>query len=183
MDDSRIIELYFIRDEAAVNESRLKYGAYCYAVADNILRSREDSEECVSDTWLSAWNSIPPARPRRLSVFFGRITRNLAIDRYRRSHAARRGDGDVPLCLDELSECVGEDSPIENRVALKLVLDSFLRGLSEANRCVFLYRYWYCMPVAEIARRRGVSEGAVKMSLQRTRERLREYLDREGIGV
>ena len=106
MRDSEITELYWRRDEAAITQSKLKYGAYCRAIAVNILGSPEDADECVSDTWLSAWNSIPPARPARLSAFLGRITRNRAIDQYRRDRAVKRAGGELPLCLDELGECI-----------------------------------------------------------------------------
>lgn len=183
MDDGRIVMLFWQRSETAVSESQSKYGSYCQSIADNILRSEQDAEECVNDTWLGAWNSIPPKKPNRLSVFFGRITRNLAIDRYRKKHALKNGGGEYPLCLDEIGECIGEDHPIEDRYELKCLLDSFLEELPEKNRNVFLLRYWYCTPVMKIALMYGMTEGAVKMRLKRTRSKLKEYLIQEGIGV
>ena len=183
MEDDNIIELYWQRDESAIRESEMKYGGYCSSIADNILHSAEDTEECVSDTWFRAWNTMPPDRPSRLALFFGRITRNLAIDRYRRGRSQKYGGGQTALCLEELAECIGESSPIEDRLTLRELLNRFLGALPEKNRDVFLLRYWYMMPVKEIAVRKALSEGAVKMILQRVREKLRDCLEKEGIGV
>ena len=126
---------------------------------------------------------MPPDRPSRLALFFDRITRNLAIDRYRRGRSQKYGGGQTALCLEELAECIGESSPIEDRLTLRELLNSFLGALPEKNRDVFLLRYWYMMPVKEIAVRKALSEGAVKMILQRVREKLRDCLEKEGIGV
>lgn len=183
MEDNKIIELYWQRDETAIKECQAKYGPYCGRIANNILCSPEDTEECVNDTWLRAWNAIPPEKPRRLYVFLGRITRNLAIDKYRKDNAKKYGGGQAALCLDELSECIGEGSPIEDRVALKDLLNTFLRDLPEKNRNIFLLRYWYLMPIAEIARRYDLSEGAVKMILQRIRQKQKVYFEKEGVGI
>lgn len=183
MKDDQIVELYWQRDENAVRESRVKYEAYCGTIAYNILHSKEDSEECVNDTWLRAWNNIPPEKPGRLAAFFGKITRNLAIDKYRRSRSRKYGGGQIALCLDELEECIGEEQPIEDRVALRELINEFLTELTDKNRDIFLFRYWYIMSVSEISRRYGISEGAVKMILQRTRSKLKGYLEREGAGI
>lgn len=183
MEDSHIIDLYWQRDEQAIKESQRKYGGYCSTIAGNILHSAEDTEECVNDTWLRAWNIIPPEKPNRLAVFLGRITRNLAIDRFRSDTSKKRGGGQMALCLDELAECIGEDSPIEDRLALREGLNRFLRELPDKNRTVFLLRYWYMMPVSEIAKRYDLSEGAVKMLLQRIRNKLKEYLEKEGVVI
>lgn len=183
MEDNKIIELYWQRDEMAIKECQIKYGAYCGTIANNILCSAEDVEECVNDTWLRVWNVIPPQKPSRLSVFLGKITRNLAIDKYRKGNAQKYGGGQVALCLDELSECIGEDDPIEDRVALRDLLNTFLRCLSEKNRDIFLMRYWYLMPISEIAKRYDISEGAVKMILQRIRNKQKEYFKKEGVGI
>lgn len=183
MEDSTIIDLFVQREETAISESQAKYGTYCGVIANNILHSKEDSEECVNDTWLRAWNAIPPHIPRRLAVFFGKITRNLAIDRSRSDKAKKHGGGQITLCLDELSECVGEDTPIADTIMLRDLLNSFLSELPERNRELFLLRYWYIMPVNEIAERCGMTEGAVKMTLMRIRKKLRERLDKEGVGI
>ena len=183
MEDLAIIELYWKRNESAIKESQMKYGGYCSTIADNILHSAEDTEECVNDTWFRAWNTIPPEKPKRLAVFFGRITRNLAIDRFRSDTSKKRGGGQIALCLDELAECIGEDSPIEDRLALREGLNRFLRELSDKNRTIFLLRYWYMMPVSDIAKRYNLSEGAVKMLLQRVRNKLKDYLQKEGVVI
>ena len=154
MEDSHIIDLYWQREEQAIKESQMKYGGYCRTIADNILHSAEDTEECVNDTWVRAWN-----------------------------RSKKRGGGQIALCLDELAECVGEDSPIEDRLALREVLNRFLREMPAKNRTVFLLRYWYMMPVSEIAKRYDLSEGAVKMLLQRARNKLKDYLEKEGVAI
>ncbi|MBR5973674.1 MAG: sigma-70 family RNA polymerase sigma factor [Clostridiales bacterium] len=179
MEDAKIVELYINRDEHAISESSKKYGPYCTSIAGNILDIREDVEECVSDTWLHAWNAIPPARPNRLSVFLGRITRNLSIDRFRKEHAEKYGGGQTAICLDELSEVVGGDSRIEEEMIQKETLEIFLRRLPKQDKDMFLLRYWYMMPVEIIAGRFSLSEGAVKMRLLRIRKNLREYLENE----
>lgn len=125
MEDIHIIELYWQRDESAIKESQTKYGSYCITIANNILHSSQDTEECVNDTWFRAWNTMPPEKPRRLSVFLGKITRNLAIDKYRRDKSQKYGKGQIALCLDELGECIGENNPIEDRIALKELLNLF----------------------------------------------------------
>ena len=183
MEDAQIVELYWQRDESAMRECEARYGAYCRSIAMNILHSREDTEECVNDTWLNAWNSIPPERPGRLSLFLGKITRNLAIDRYRRNGAEKRGGGQMQVCLDELEECIGKEAVLEERIALRNALNSFLRDTSKDKREIFLMRYWYFMPMRKIAKRRGMTEGAVKVALHRMREDLRVYLAKEGMEV
>lgn len=183
MEDVTIIGLYWSRDEAAIQECQLKYGSYCRTIANNILSSAEDVEECINDTWLRAWNAIPPARPGRLSVFLGKITRNLAIDKYRKDNAQKHGSGQTALCLDELSECIGERSPIEDKVAFRDLLNTFLSDLSEKHQSIFLMRYWYFLSNQEIAQRHGISEGAVKMTLQRIRKKLKVFLEKEGVGI
>ena len=183
MEDSVIIELYWQRSETAISESRNKYQRYCTVIADNILHCPEDTEECLDDTWLKAWEAMPPHKPDRLSVFLGKITRNLAIDRYRRSRAGKYGKGQITLCLDELAECVGTDETITDDLALRSALDSFLQELDGEARDIFLLRYWYMFSIKEIADRLGKSIGAVKMSLQRTRSKLKSYLEQEGFDI
>lgn len=179
MDDGRIIELYFKRSEKAVEESRNKYGKYCNIIADNILHSNEETEECVNDTWFKAWNSIPPTKPKKLAVFLGKITRNLAIDRLRAKISEKRGGGEADMCLDELSECVGEDDKIIEGLPLRDLLNRFLEELMPREREIFMLRYWYTFSVKEIAERLKLKEGAVKMSLYRSRCTLRVFLANE----
>ena len=183
MEDLQIIELYWKRDESAIKESQAKYGGYCSTIANHILHSAEDAEECVNDTWFRAWNTMPPEKPNRLSVFLGKITRNLAIDKYRKDRTHKYGGGQTALCLEELEECIGEEQPIEDRIAFQELLRSFLRDLPPKNRDIFLLRYWYMMPIAEIADRNQLTEGSVRMILQRIRDKLRVYLEREGAGI
>ncbi len=183
VDDEKIIGLYFSRDEAAISESRAKYGAYCETIANNILHSREDSEECVSDALLRAWDSIPPNRPVKLAVYLGRIVRNLAIDMWRRLHRAKNGGGEITLCLDELAECVSAGEEFSEDIDLRDMINRFLDGLKPDSRRLFMLRYWYMLPIREAAVRCGISEGAAKMSLMRTRSALREFLFREGYEV
>jgi RNA polymerase sigma-70 factor (ECF subfamily) len=184
VEDSRIVELYWKRSEQAIAESERKYGKYCYAVAHGILRNREDSEECVNDTWLGAWGAIPPHRPSCLATFLGKITRRVALHRAERNTAEKRGGGAVPLALEELSECIA--APCEDdtdEMALAALLDRFLDDLPETARRMFLQRYWYLCSVREIARELGVGESRVKVTLHRARIQLRELLEKEGFDV
>lgn len=183
MEDSRIIYFYFKRSEKAIEESKNKYGRYCSAIADNILHDDRDTEECVNDTWLNAWNSIPPSKPKKLSAFLGSITRNLAFDRYRKAHSGRRGKGEIAVCLDELKECVGDREDFTDILPLKEALNSFMAELTPQAREIFLLRYWYTYSVKEIVEKLGSTEGTVKSSLYRTRCALRIFLENEGFDI
>ena len=185
LQDEQIIDLYWARNEQAVEESSLKYGAYCRTIAWNILFSREDSEECVNDTWLNAWNAMPPNRPSFLKAFFGRITRNLALNRYEREHAEKRGGGEVPLALEELSECIADPTAQNGAggLAIRELMDSFLSGLKPEERKLFVGRYWYLRSVKELAKAYGLGESKVKMTLLRSREKLKTLLAKEGVAV
>ncbi len=183
MEDKEIIELYYGRSEAAIEQTATKYGAYCHAIAYNILADEQDSEECVQDSYLKLWNAIPPKRPNCLRSFLGRITRNLALDRWDREKAQKRGGGALPLALDELGECVAGGSGPEaalDRGALTEAINAFLGELSSGARQVFVRRYWYLDSVREIARKTGGTEGSVKTSLSRSRAALRNKLEKEG---
>ena len=186
MDDSGIIDLYFARSEDAIVQTDAKYGAYCRAIAMNILKSREDSDECVSDTWLHAWNAMPPQRPGILSAFLGRITRNLSFDRFKAAHADKRGGGSLAASLDELAECVasrgGVDEAVDARELARLI-DAFLRRLPERECNIFLRRYWFVDGIDAIALRFSMKPNTVKSVLLRTREKLRRFLQQEGISV
>ena len=184
MEDRQIIDLYFRRDEDAIVRTREKYGGYCYHIAANILPLREDAEECVSDTWLRAWNAIPPARPDPLRSWLGRVTRNLALSHWRKDRAQKRGGSEAALAFEELSDCLsGGEEPerVVEASALADAVNAFLATLKPRERSLFLARYWYFAPVREIAARTGKSESAVKSSLLRTRRKLYDYLNEEGL--
>ena len=183
MEDSKIVQLYWERIRDAIPATSEKYGHYCAAIARNILGSREDAEECVNDTWLGAWNSMPPQRPGRLSTYLGKLTRNLSLNRYKRDTAEKRGGGELPAVLEELAECVSGGDTVEgelDRQELVRAIDAFLDALTPEKRSVFICRYWYADSVSDIAERRGMKEGAVSMTLHRLRSRLRSYLLERG---
>lgn len=184
MEDQAIIDLYFQRSENAISETAAKYGGYCYSIAEHILGNKEDSEECVSDTWLAAWNAMPPRRPGVLSVFLGRITRNGALDRWRQRQAYKRGGGEITQALEELRACVADPEDVEKAYAHKetvQAVNKLLGTLTETERNVFLRRYWCVDTVAEIAQSFGFTEGKVKSMLHRTRLKLRKHLEKEGL--
>ena len=183
MEDQGIIALFFKRSEQAIEETDKKYGGYCYSIAYNILSNQEDSEESVSDTYLAAWNTIPPRRPNFLNAFLAKMTRHISIDRWRKRSAQKRGSGEIILALDELEECVDTHN-VETELAKKeltRVLNAFLSSLPETERNVFLCRYWYLESVPEIAARFGFSESKVTAMLHRLREKLRARLQLEGL--
>ncbi len=183
MTDTEIIRLYQSRSERAVKESDLKYGAYCFTVADNILGSREDSDECVNDTWLHTWNVIPPKCPDRLKLFFAKITRNLALDRVKRNLSQKRGGGRLAAALDELEECIPDVNHVDDTLDEKLLgecIEAFLRGIPKRDRQFFLRRYFYNEAVTDIASCFKVSANVVSVSLSRTRGKLKEHLEKEG---
>ncbi len=183
MDDKDILQLYLARREEAITESDAKYGRYLHAVAYNILYDHEDARECVNDTYVGAWNSIPPHTPAVLRTFLAKITRNFAINRYHQRKAEKRA-AEVELAIEEYYECLpGGEMPTEDAVVLKMLIDTFLASLSPDARIVFMQRYWYFLSVKEIARVRGMSESAVKISLMRTRNKFKEYLAKEGVKV
>lgn len=184
MEDRQIIELYNKRSEAAISETADKYGKYCHYVAYNILFNEQDSEECVNDTWLRAWNTIPPQQPDRLSTFLGKITRNLALDKYKYYNREKRGGGQTALVLDELNECLPAMDSTEQAVNdrfLVEVLNDFLRSLPADKRQMFVRRYWYLSSVSEIAKDYGISESNAKVILLRIRSKLKKALEKEGI--
>ena len=183
MKDAEILDLYWGREEQAIYETQKTYGNYCYSIAWNILYSKEDSDECVNDTWLRAWNAIPPRRPGRLALFLGTITRNLSLDRWKERHAMKRGKGEMEIALDELAECVpaAHDTQAEVEAAeLERLVNDFLRGLPERECNIFLRRYWYGDSMEDAARRLGWSVSKTKSALFRARNRLREQLKKEG---
>ena len=182
MDDSKIIDLYWQRDERAIEETDSKYGAYCRAVSMNILGVREDAEECISDTYVRAWNAMPPERPGRLRAWLVGITRNLSIDRWRRERTHRRG-GTVTILLSELEECVPSPRGLEEITdarELGRVLNGWLGSLPRQDCADFMRRYWGGESVADIAVSRGVSANALSQKFSRMRRSLRSYLEEKG---
>lgn len=186
MDDNRIVELYWERNEAAIRETDARYGRYLWTIAYHVLADREDSDECVNDSYYKAWNVIPPQRPVSLSPFLGRIVRHLAVDRYRRRTAQKRTPSEYTLSLDELAECVsGGEEPHES-AELRLLaqaVGAYLRQLSCETRNAFLWRYYFADSVKEIAVRLDSSESRVKSMLHRTRVGLRTHLEKEGVSL
>jgi len=183
MEDAKIVALYWERSEQAISATAEKYDGYLSSIAYNILANREDAQECVNDTYHDAWNAMPPHKPSLLSTFLGKITRRISIDRWRRHHAARRGSGELPLALDELSDCASGHGSIEDELShqeLLRLLNSFLDTLPTIERRIFLRRYWYLDPIAVIAADFGFSRSKVTSLLHRTRTKLRSLLEQEG---
>lgn len=183
MEDTQIINLYRQRDPDAVSETANKYGTYCFAISDNILHNAEDAEECVNDTWLHAWNAIPPQRPAVLRMFLAKITRNLSFDLFNARKAEKRGGGEIDLVLDELGECIGGGTDTEAEYEakeLRQCIQRFVRMLPKRDGNVLVRRYFFAEPVADIARRYGLSENNVTVILSRTRKKLKAHLLREG---
>ncbi len=182
VEDREIVALYWQRDERAVEETERQYGSYCRSISYGILRNRQDSEECVNDTWLRAWHAMPPQRPRILSAFLGKITRNLSLQAYERRQAQKRGGGQVLLALEELESCL-EDGPELQLEAAELgrLLDQFVRSLPLKDGCVFIRRYWFLDPLEDIAAQYRMALGSVKSSLYRSRGKLRVFLEEKGV--
>lgn len=183
MEDKDIVALYWNRDESAIRETKDKYENYCGKIAYNILFDYEDSKECVNDTYLKTWNSIPDNRPSKLGLYVGKICRNLAINMFEKYNAQKRAGTQTDLALDELSNCLGDKDNVKEYADLSTLKDSindFLGTLSKQNRIIFVRRYFYMSSVDEIAKEYGISLSAVKMSLKRTRDNLRDYLIKQG---
>lgn len=184
MEDEKIIELFWNRSESAISETAQKYGNYCYSIAYNILTNSEDAEESVSDTYMAAWKAMPPRRPSILATFLGKITRHLSIDRWRSRNRYKRGGGEIVLALEELEDCIADSQTVEmalERKQLAVVFNRFLDSLPEMERRVFLCRYWYLDPIADIAGYYGFSVSKVTSMLHRTRKKLRTTLEKEGL--
>jgi len=186
MEDTQIVDLYFARSEQAIDETSRKYGKYLYTIAHNILSSNRDSEETVNDTYLGAWNSIPPHRPNRLSTYLGKITRRISLEKWKYLRAQKRGGGEVTIALEELGECIPSNDSPESAMEMKeltQLLSGFIRDLAEMEQRIFICRYWYLMSIKTIARDFGFSESKVKSMLRRTRCKLKTHLEKEGIFV
>ena len=179
MEDAKIVQLYWDRNEQAIPATADKYGNYCNSIAKNILGNHEDAEECVNDTYLNAWSSMPPHRPNILSTFLGKITRNLSIKRYKHNTADKRGGGQATVVLDEIAEFVSDTDSVEQEVDRKELvkaIDTFLSTLSAEKRGIFLRRYWHFDNVSDIASRFGMTENNVSVTLNRLRLKLHNYL-------
>ena len=186
MDDDKIIELYWNRDERAIRETEDKYGRYCYTVAYNILGEHLDTEECVNDTYLEVWNSVPPQRPTVLSSFLAMITRRQALDRYRYNKAQRRESNNTLVSLSEIEGVISDIMSVNDEIddmLLAELISAFLRDLPEKECNVFLRRYWFFDSIDEICRRYGYGQSKVKMMLKRTRDKLAKYFEKENIDI
>lgn len=186
MEDNRIVELYWQRNEQAIAETSRKYGAYCMKISMNILNSHSDSEECVNDAYTQTWKAIPPHRPAVLASFIGKITRNIAINRYNANHTNKRAVGEFALSLDELDDCVSTGSTVEGQLEAGVIgkrISDFLRTQPEEVRKIFVCRYFHCDSIADIAALFKMSQSKVKSILHRTRKKLKIYLEEGGITI
>ena len=186
MQDQEIVALYYQRNEQAIVQTETKYGAYCTGIAQNILQNMQDSEECVNDTWLHTWNSIPPAKPENLKTYVGKITRNLSLNRLEYRYREKRGGGEVMLALDEIGEVAAPDADLVaqiEREEFSRILNAFLWSLSERDCCVFIRRYYYLESVENISKRYAINQVTVFKILSRARGKLRNALAKEGYTV
>lgn len=184
MTDESIIALYFERNEDAIRETKTKYSRYLTKVAQNIVESREDAEECENSTYLAAWNSIPPIRPTSLSAYLSKIIRNFALQKLRSQKREKRGGGEGILSLDELSECIPASSIWEENLTeekLGKIISAFLANLPDREQRLFICRYFYCDSIAALSQNFGMKESRVKVTLMRTREKLAKYLTEKGV--
>lgn len=183
MEDRQIVMLYWERDPQAIELSRQKYGAYCFSVAHNLLASREDAEECVNDTWLHAWNGMPPNRPGILRMFLAKITRCVSFNRFKANNTQKRGGGQLPLVLEELAECIADESRVEDAVIAAELGESvrqFVRSLPEREGDIFVRRYFFTESITEIAQSYGITVNYTMVMLSRTRKKLKNHLMKEG---
>lgn len=184
MEDLEIVELYWQRNEEAIKETSKKYGNYCYTIANNILYNNEDAQECVNDTYLGAWNAIPPHHPYVLSTFLGKITRRLSLNKWREKKALKRGGDEVTLSFDELEDCIAGNNSVQDEINqndLVEAINEFLETLKVEERKVFVCRYFYFESIDEIAFRFSFTPSKVKMMLKRTRDKLKDYLVKKGV--
>ena len=183
MEDADIIALYFERDQNAIAETKRKYGGYCFSLADRVLGNKEDSEECVNDILYSAWNSIPPQRPKYLRMFLAKLTRNRALNRVKADSAGKRGGGETALIYEELSEFISAGQDVESEILAKELgqaVNSFVRELPEREGDIFIRRYFFMEAVKDIAEGYSMTPANVSVNLGRTRKKLKEHLKKNG---
>ena len=184
MDDAKIVEMYWNRKEEAIAETKRKYDKYCFAISHSVLHNQQDCEETLNDTWLAAWNAIPPHHPSNLATFLGKICRRLSINRWRSLSAEKRGGGEAVLSFDELEECIADDRSFRENQDAEIItetINEFLSDLKETERRVFVCRYFYFDTIDEICTRFHFTQSKVKMMLKRTRDKLKDYLIEEGV--
>ena len=183
LSDEEIIELYWQRNEKAIESTDVKYGRYLFTIAYNIVHNRMDSEECLNDTYLGTWNRIPPTRPNIFQAFLAKITRNIAVDKYRKESSRRKVESEFSISLDELRECVSKELSMEEEFAIKemcKILNAFLRDLPDKQEFIFVCRYYFSDKIADIAKMLKISEPTVYRSLAAMREELKEKLEKGG---
>lgn len=183
MTDEKIIQLFFQRKEEAIDITSKKYGSYCYKIANNILKNREDTEECLNDTWLEVWNSIPPAKPVHFNFYLAKIIRNLSFNKYKAKYTQKRGHGEISFILDELAECIAGPSKTEDEYIAKELhnsINKFAYSLSERDCNVFIRRYFYAESIQDISKHYRISENNVSVILNRCRRKLKTHLKKEG---
>ena len=184
MEDGKIIDLYFERNESAISETAEKYGNYLYKIAFNILSDNEDSEESVNDTYMSAWNTIPPEKPNVFSAFLSKITRYISINRYRAKKTEKRGGGEIDAAFEEIEECVPDKSNIYDEIETKElaeIISDYLKKLPETERKIFVCRYYYLDSLSDISKQFGFSKSKVASMLHRTRKKILSHLEKEGV--
>lgn len=184
MEDEKIIELYFERNESAISETAEKYGNYLYKIAFNILSDNEDSEESVNDTYMSAWNTIPPEKPNVFSAFLSKITRYISINRYRAKKTEKRGGGEIDAAFEEIEECVPDKSDIYDEIETKelaKMISDYLKNLPETERKIFVCRYYYLDSLSDISKQFGFSQSKIASMLHRTRKKILSHLKKEGV--
>ena len=183
LEDNQIVDLYWARSEVAIEETDKKYGRYCHYIAYQILSKDEDAEEIVNDTYLKTWDTVPPNRPDSLKAYVGMISNQLALNRHEENAAQKRGGGKIALIYHELDECIADEGSLKDLgedIALCDALNKFIWSLPKKTRNIFVRRYWYASSVADIAKDYGMKESAVAMLMFRTRQKLKEFLEKEG---
>lgn len=186
MDDTSIIALFFSRDEEAIVQSDVKYGQYCKSISFNILNDHLDAEECTNDTYLQAWNTIPPTKPNCLKAYLGRIVRNISLNKYKAKLTQKRKSDELSIAYDELENIFASNQSIDEHIDemhLRDLIEKFLDEQTSENRKIFIARYWYFEPIIEIATKLCISESKTKMSLLRMRNSLRNFLEQEGVVI